>query len=98
VVRAAQAGEIIVIDDGVHLEILNPSNQLPAISDQHDNDLSVALQLTYNDFSLLLTGDDTQSIEKELSAVSGLASEPHAPLSVDVYKDGHGFVVHQDAE
>jgi competence protein ComEC len=88
-IHQAQAGETIELGDGVRLEILNPSSDpsstklsRPATSDQHDNDLSVALRLVYGDFSMLLTGDAGEAAEREMLA-SG------RPLSAIVYKAGH---------
>jgi beta-lactamase superfamily II metal-dependent hydrolase len=78
----------IALDNGVRYEVQNPSDKLPATSDQQDNELSVVLRITYGDLSHLLTGDASQSIEQELLAVSSLASETHALLSAVVYKAG----------
>lgn len=80
--HTAQAGEVIEIDDVAMLEILNPGNQLPATSDQHDNDRSFALRMTHGNFSLLLTGDASDIAERIIMAVD-------RPLSVVVYKAGH---------
>ncbi|GAH44942.1 unnamed protein product, partial [marine sediment metagenome] len=80
--HVAQAGEVIVIDDGVRFEILNPSNQSPATSDQSDNEGSVAMRLEYGNFSLLLTGD--AGAETEIKMLAG-----GRPLSAVVYKAGH---------
>jgi competence protein ComEC len=86
--HAAQAGEVIEIDDGVRLEILNPSDpsstklSQPTTSDQSDNERSIALRITYGDFSLLLTGD--AGAETEIKILAG-----GRPLSAVVYKAGH---------
>ncbi|UCG23212.1 MAG: MBL fold metallo-hydrolase, partial [Chloroflexota bacterium] len=66
-IHNALAGEIIIIEDGVQIEILNPTdNRRPVTDDQHDNDQSVALRLLYGDFSLLLTGDAGQPAESQM--------------------------------
>lgn len=92
----AQAGEVIDLGDGIRLEILNPpspqpqapwrtqfaQDELRSSSPGHDNDLSIALRLIYDDFSLLLTGDAGATTEREMLA-SG------HPLSAMVYKAGH---------
>jgi competence protein ComEC len=51
-IHPAQAGETILIEDGVRLEILHPGPERHP--DHHDN--AVALRLIYGDFSLLLPG------------------------------------------
>lgn len=79
----AVAGEVIVIEDSVTLEVLNPTGAgpLPA-GDQHDNDTSLAIRLVYGDFSLLLTGDAGEEAEWDM-----LNSGRN--LSAVVYKAGH---------
>ena len=94
-IHQVKAGEIIEIDNGVRLEVLNPtsvekrsfsqderssSNQRPAPS--HDNDLSITLRLVYNEFTLLLTGDAGDEVEMELV-------ESGRPLAAVVYQAGH---------
>lgn len=82
-VHHALAGEIIAIDDGVRLEILNPATDgLSQTADRSDNDNSVALRLVHDDFSLLLTGDASQAVEEEMLNSGRL-------LSAVVYKAGH---------
>jgi competence protein ComEC len=51
-IHPAQAGETILIEDGVRMEILHPGAERHP--DHHEN--SVALRLVYGDFSLLLPG------------------------------------------
>jgi competence protein ComEC len=82
-IHQARAGEIIIIDDEVRLEILNPTDpQSPIPDPQHDNDLSVALRLVYGDFSLLLTGDASEAAEREMLASGN-------PLTAMVNRAGH---------
>ncbi|MBA7641181.1 ComE operon protein 3 [subsurface metagenome] len=82
-VHAAQAGEVIVIDDGVRLEVLNPTaDGRPQTAERSDNDRSVAIRLVYGDFSLVLSGDASEETEREILAVGGR-------LSAVVYKAGH---------
>ena len=69
-VHEATAGDIIIIiEDGVRLEILNssgPQSQLP--DSDLDNDSSVALRLIYGDFSLLIIGDAGGAAERDMIA------------------------------
>jgi competence protein ComEC len=82
-VHPVAAGEVIVIDDGVRLEILNPSSPQPlAPNPQSDNDNSVAIRLLYGDFSLLLTGDAGTPAERQM--LSG-----GQRLAALVYQAGH---------
>ncbi len=53
-VHRALAGETIVVEDGVRLEILHPG---PVLDEENRNENSVAVRLVYGDFALLLTGD-----------------------------------------
>jgi competence protein ComEC len=63
----ALAGETIAIEDGVTLQMLNPTSPQPlAPEPQHDNDQSVSLRLLYGDFSMLLTGDAGDAAEREM--------------------------------
>ncbi|MCA9872381.1 MAG: MBL fold metallo-hydrolase, partial [Anaerolineales bacterium] len=78
-VLTAQAGEVIIIDDGVRLEVLNPDRKLET-GERNNN--SVVLRLVYGDFSLLLTGDAETDAEKRMLD-SGL------PLTAVVLKAGH---------
>ena len=82
VVHQVTAGEVIAIEDGVKVAVLNPAAGVQAQIEEHDNDRSVALRLTYGDFSLLLTGDASEIAEKKM-LVDG------QPLSAVVYKAGH---------
>ncbi len=81
-VHQVTAGEVIAIEDGLRVEILNPAAGFQAQIKDHDNDRSVALRLTYSDFSLLLTGDAGDMAEKKMMV------DGH-PLSAVVYKAGH---------
>jgi competence protein ComEC len=82
-IHNAQAGEIIDLGDGVHLEILNPSSLQPlSPNPSHDNDQSIALRLVYDEFTLLLTGDAGDGVEMEMV-------ESRQPLSAVVYQAGH---------
>jgi competence protein ComEC len=53
-VRRALAGETILIDDGVRLEVLHPAAKLLP-DDRNEN--SVSMRLVYEDFSFVFTGD-----------------------------------------
>lgn len=81
-IHQAVAGEVISIGDGVRLEILNSSDQLPATDDRSDNDNSVAIRGLYGNFSLLLTGDAGGAAEREMLSAG-------RPLASLVYQAGH---------
>lgn len=53
-IHHALAGQTIVIEDGVRLEILHPG---PVLDEENRNDNSVSVRLVYGSFTLLLTGD-----------------------------------------
>ncbi|MEI2607591.1 MAG: DNA internalization-related competence protein ComEC/Rec2 [Candidatus Promineifilaceae bacterium] len=53
-IHQAIAGETVIIEDGVRLEVLHPGNSL---TPDNENDASVAVRLVYGNFTLLLTGD-----------------------------------------
>jgi competence protein ComEC len=76
--HAVQAGQTMQLDQGVHIEFLHPG----PVALEKDNDNSVALRLTYGNFSLLLTGDAEQ--EAELAML-----QREAPLEALVFKAGH---------
>jgi len=82
-IHHALAGETLAIEDGVTLQVLNPTNRQPLSPDpQHDNDQSVAVRLVYGDFSLLLTGDASETAER------AMMGDDHELASL-VYKAGH---------
>jgi competence protein ComEC len=62
-IHYALAGETIVVDDGVYLEILHPGGN-PVGDNRRDH--SIALRLVYGEFSLLLTGGATEVGEMAL--------------------------------
>lgn len=77
------AGEVIEIEDGVRLEVVNPTvGGRLLTAGGHDNELSVAVRLVYQQFTLLLMGDAGQDAERAMLAVG-------RPLSAVVYKAGH---------
>lgn len=78
VVRRARAGETVVVEDGVRLEIVHPGETL----NDGDNDNSVSLRLVYGNFTALLTGDAEEAAEREMVASS-------RPLQAMVFKAGH---------
>ena len=77
-VRRARAGETVIVEDGVRLEIVHPSKTL----NDGDNDNSVSLRLAYGNFTVLLTGDAEETAEREMVA-SGRR------LQAIVFKAGH---------
>lgn len=64
-IHPALAGEVIVVDDGVRLEVLHPG---PLLSAENQNDNSVVVRLVYGVFTLLLTGDVEQEAEQVMLA------------------------------
>jgi competence protein ComEC len=62
-IHYALAGETILLDEGVRLELLHPGG-LSEAGDRRDN--SVVLRLVYGDFNLLLTGAAGLSVEEWL--------------------------------
>jgi len=78
-IHAVQTGEVIVLDEGVRLEILHAG--AVGVADA-PNDASVVLRLTYGEFSVLLTGD--AGTEAETAMLQSGQS-----LAADVLKAGH---------
>jgi len=76
------AGEVIQLEDGVRLEVLNPGDWIGEAGESLDNNKSVAMRLVYGRFSLLLTGDAGWEAERAL-LTSG------QDLTAVVYKAGH---------
>jgi competence protein ComEC len=70
-VISASAGEIIILEEGVQLEVLNPPGLL---NPQNSNQNSVAFRLVYGDFSILLTGD-TEMLAEQAMLQSGRTLE-----------------------
>ena len=75
----AHAGESIIIEDGITLEILHPSTKR---NDENRNENSVSMRLLYKEFSYLFTGD------AELQAEQAMLNSA-APLKSVVLKAGH---------
>ncbi len=61
-VRQAWQGMTFQLDDNVHVEIFNPSSL--TISAESKNDHSVAMRVTMDEISFLLTGDVEKQIEQ----------------------------------
>ncbi len=78
-IRPALAGETIVIEDGVRLEILHPGAELLP---NERNENSVSMRLVYGDFTYLFTGDAEGRGEEAMLA-------RNVPLDALVYKAGH---------
>ncbi|MGD8584896.1 MAG: DNA internalization-related competence protein ComEC/Rec2 [Chloroflexota bacterium] len=82
-IHHALAGETITVEDGVTLQLLNPTSpQSLTLSPQSDNDQSIAFRLVYDDFSLLMTGDAGLAAEEAMVAGG-------RELTSVVYKAGH---------
>jgi competence protein ComEC len=78
-IHLAQIGEVIILDEGVRLEILHTMTAQTADS---RNDSSIVARLTYGDLSMLLTGDAEGAAESALLATD-------RPLAAVVLKAGH---------
>ena len=78
-IHPAQVGEVILLDEDIHLEVLHPG---PTLNTESRNENSVSMRLVYGDFTLLLTGDAEERAEREMLA-TGL------PLQSLVFKAGH---------
>ncbi len=78
-IRPVQAGEVILIEDGVRLEVVHPG---PALNEDSRNENSVSMRLVYGNFTFLFTGDAEEMGEAEM-----LAEE--RPLTALVFKAGH---------
>lgn len=79
-VLPAQIGEVIILDEGVRLEILHTATA--QTTSGSSNDGSIVARLTYGDLSVLLTGD------AESEAETALLATGH-PLTAVVLKAGH---------
>lgn len=76
--HTVRAGDVIVVEDGVRLEIVHPG---PDLGDSR-NDNSVGVRLTYGAFSALLTGDAEEKAERAML-------ERALPLQAQIFKAGH---------
>ncbi len=80
IVKTAVSGEKIFLDNDMYLEILSPYlNQ----KIENPNDQSVVIKLIYGDTSVLLTGDASKLIERNLISMYG------SFLDSDILKLGH---------
>ncbi len=61
-----QAGQNIILQDGIILEILWPDQYLIELSNKNTNNGSIVARLVYNQSEFLLTGDIEKEIEKYL--------------------------------
>ncbi|MEJ2749126.1 MAG: ComEC/Rec2 family competence protein, partial [Anaerolineae bacterium] len=78
-IHRALAGETILIEDGVQLEVLHPGAEL--LPDER-NENSVSMRLVYGDFGFIFTGDAEHKAEQAMLARGG-------SLAVPVFKAGH---------
>lgn len=76
----ARAGERIILDDGVTLDVLFPDRNTTG---WESNTASIVARLSYGDESFLFTGDSPQSVEQYLAGKNGGA------LQSTVLKLGH---------
>lgn len=78
-IHRALAGEMILIDEGVWLEVLHPGAEL--FPDER-NENSVSMRLVYGDFSFVFTGDAEHNGEQAMLARGDF-------LGAQVFKAGH---------
>lgn len=78
-VHSAQTGEVIVLDEGVRLQILYVGN---VNAEDSMNDASIVARLEYGDLSILLTGDAEARTETHLLQTG-------QPLNSLILKAGH---------
>ena len=81
-VTQAQRGQVIVLDDGVFIQVLNPPDTLLQGTSSDEHNASVVMRLVYGEVSFLLTGDVFSEVEASLVSSS-------APLDSDVLKVAH---------
>jgi len=83
--RSVSEGESVNLDPTVKIDVLNPPASIPDGSNNEAefNDNSVALKLTYGNFSALLTGDVEERNEARLVFKNATI------LDADVLKAGH---------
>jgi len=67
VIYNAQAGQEIVLDQGVRMTVIYPESEFPAVADS-PNDCSVVTRLEYGLFTVFLPGDIEAPIETLLEA------------------------------
>ena len=77
-----RAGERLLFDDEVTVEVLYPTQEDVDRYDQAPNKVSIVLRITYREVSVLLTGDIEASIERQLI-------DRGVPLEADVLKVPH---------
>ena len=65
-VIAASAGQVIILDDDVRIEVLGPPRELLRGTASDVDNASLALRLVYGDVSVLLTGDMFSEGERTL--------------------------------
>ena len=78
----AEAGQVLVFDDGVYLEVLGPPDRLLCGTSSEVNDASVVLKVVYGEVSFLLPGDASAAAESAIATRS-------ASLDSDVLKAAH---------
>lgn len=62
-VHAAQAGEILQLEDGILVEVLHPN---PGFHSDSQNETSLVIRITYGQHSIMLPGDAEADAEAEL--------------------------------
>ncbi|MFK7804703.1 MAG: DNA internalization-related competence protein ComEC/Rec2 [Anaerolineae bacterium] len=74
-----QAGDVIMVEDGLQLEIVHPG---PSLAADNRNDNSLSVRLIYGATTMLFTGDAEEAGERAM-----LQSD--LPLESAIYKAGH---------
>ena len=67
-ITQAQAGQVLVFDDGVSIQVLGPPGTPTRSTESDVNNSSVVLRVVYGDISFLLTGDILREAEERLVA------------------------------
>lgn len=78
----AEAGQKIDISQDIYLEILYPFESLEGLKVKDSNDTSIVVELVFGENKILLTGDISRKIEKQII-------EKYDDLELDILKVAH---------
>lgn len=74
----AEVGQRIVLKEDIYLEIIHPFENLEGREEKYVNDTSVVARLVFNEGKVLLTGDISKKVEKQLENVrAGILKVAH---------------------
>jgi len=91
----ASAGQRIDLAEDIHLFVHNPKNDISGQEIDPVNDTSVVLELVYNELSVLLTGDVSKRIEKDLDIEADILQIAHHGSKTST---SMGFLARADPE